>query len=118
MKNRGQQLSPKDIVELLAKAKELGVVELRLAGFETSFFPQEEAPADAPGPKGRWTRRNHPPGGPLCDDCGTAPKTLGRFGYLPLCDDCFRSQPPPAPRRPRYYYGGGRPWRGGGRGRW
>lgn len=115
-RNGKQQFSSKDVIDLLVKAKELGVTELRLGGFETTFYPQEEAPTDAPGPADRPRgRRQREERAPACE-CG-APRTLGQFGYLPLCEDCFRSQPPPRRRyeRPNYY---SRPWGGRGRGGW
>jgi hypothetical protein len=71
--------SPKEVVELIAKAKELGVTEFKVAGFEVSFKPQ--------GFANEARRDQKPQRGKKCA-CGNWLKK-GDFGYFKQCDTCF-----------------------------
>ncbi len=110
MKNQNQfQFSPKDIVDLMNHAKQLGVAELKVGDFAISFAARTAAPAGLPQASEE----------PKCK-CGN-PLKKGDYGYFPRCDSCHFGDPegtermlravPPVPQTgaPKCRCGGPRP---------
>ncbi len=82
------QFTAKEVVEILQKARELGCVSLKLAGFEASFDPQIGANVRAWVPPAKEPDRIQESTFGHCEDC-EAPKVESRFGGKPYCWDCW-----------------------------
>lgn len=93
MKTNGTYHKPysaREVIEILQKAKELGVLTLRLDGFEADFEPwQLEAPLGR-GSEPRSEERPWQSVSPVCDDCGNE-KIRGRRGDW-YCRPCWAAK--------------------------
>lgn len=106
--NNSGRYTPEELIKILERAKELGVIEMRLPGYDVVFRPQV---ANQPQQGSSSAEQQIPPRSEQqpefhqCQQCG-APAPMGQFGPMPLCESCFSGQQQqqyyPQPPRPRY----------------
>jgi hypothetical protein len=85
MKNETRPVyTAREVIEILERARELGVTFMRLEGFEASWEPQT-TPARAEASAAREREAN---GLGRCDGCG-GPLSPSKVGGDPYCVPCF-----------------------------
>lgn len=75
MEKNGPTYSSREVIEILERARELGVISIKLEGFEAEFDLRKKI-----------TYEELQDGNQLCDVCGSE-KQSGEYGYY--CRPCY-----------------------------